>query len=611
MNKIMLAGVLLSAATLGAVSFHTVPLDHRAYQILASGEHRGLIPSQSQVKPYSVDTVLRLFSLMEEGNLSSAERTEIESLKNQLMESYGSHTWTSKRSMLKHGAFQTSDETWGSAKVGVRVDSTQVLGRELDQSDLSWDSRNGMTFFVAGNFRDFLSYDMDLGMHMDKFDPDAFLFSDFTVDGEGFYMNLLQGGDYQNTIPFDSGDLYTGLYLSPELDAEFFDSRLRFRFASIKHNWGVGVNTLQLSASARSFPAFEMSGDLAPWLTISVLMGSLGVFDSEYIYDSEADAYRPFPSEHHFGDKQGYSWQNNYSSQRVEVRFGSLSFALYESVVYHKRLEFGYLNPLSVYMFEQNAMGDLDNMLAGFDWSYNWVNHARFYGSVAMTEMNNIKHPIRWPRNIMGYQLGVEIPLPVLSFSTLTFQAVYLSPFFYSHYANDDNPWGQTVNQAYVNKGFCLGYPLDPDTIELLAKFDTSFAKGWTGSATLKTQLRSAQYATNNEYGTTIMTAMVYDVDDEYSLKDPLDFIWQNIWSLDLTATKKLEKYPVELTFGLRFELDFKRDYDVYKQTYHDDRNGERNTFVYNPGDSDNTIMGHDWESAFGVYGMLGVKIYY
>lgn len=610
-RTLLFASLLLLGSSAFAVSYHTVPLGHRVYTILDVAEYRGLIEKQMDVKPYSVDTVLRLFDQIEKGDISSSERSEIALYRAALIRDYGGHDVKDWKAILKEGNYQTSDEEWGSAKIGVRVDATQRFGKEVDQSDLSWDSRNGLTFYLAGNFRDIFSYDMDLGIFADKLDPDTFLFSDFTVDGEGFYMNLISGGDYQNTIPFDSDKLYTGLYLSPELDSEFFDGRLRLRFGSIKRDWGPGLNNLELSGSARSFPAFETQADLASWLHFSVLMGSLGVFDSEYVYDSESDAYREFPSEHHFADKQGYSWDNNFSAQRIEVDFGHLTFALYESVVYHRRLEFGYLNPLSVYMFEQNAMGDLDNMLAGVDWSYNWIDHAKFYGSVAMTEMNNVKHLIRWPRNIMGYQLGVEIPVPVWNFSKITFQMVYLSPFFYSHYADDNNPWSRTVNQSYVNKGFSLGYPLDPDTVELLAQFDTSFAKGWTGRATLKSQFRSAQYATNSEYGTTILTPMVYGADDEYALKSPWNFIWQNIWSLELVVTKKMEKYPVEITGGIRFELDFKRDYQVYTKTYDEENNGKVTSYTYNPGTTDTTVMGHDWESSFGVYGLIGVKIYY
>ncbi|MDY6343166.1 MAG: hypothetical protein SPL79_02595 [Sphaerochaetaceae bacterium] len=76
-------------------------------------------------------------------------------------------------------------------------------------------------------------------------------------------------------------------------------------------------------------------------------------------------------------------------------------------------------------------------------------------------------------------------------------------------------------------------------------------------------------------------------------------------------ATKKMEKYPVEITGGIWFELDFKRDYQVYTKTYDEENNGKVTSYTYNPGTTDTTVMGHDWESAFGVYGLIGVKIYY
>lgn len=611
----LMCGLLLAGALGGAfaASYHTVPLDSRAYDIITVGELRGLIPKQSDVRPYSVDTVVSLLERITQGTDSSGEKDEIRRLVSSLKNLYDSgESWTTWDEVRRHGAYRTEEGKWGNAQIGLRFDTHEVFGAEADSSDFDFDSRNGMTFYLMGNFAGVLSYDMSLGLHMDKFDPDVFLFSDFSLDGEGFYKNFLNGGGYQDAIPFDDAKPYMGLYLDPELDGEFFDHRLKLRFASIKRDWGSGVNNIELSASARSFPAVEAQVDLAPWLHFSVLAGGLGVYKAYRIYDSESDAWREFPSEHGFSDKQGYSWDNNFSAQRIEVDFpGNLRFSIYESVIYKKRFEFAYLNPLSVYMFDQNGLGDLDNMLAGVELSWNWVGHANLYASVTFTELNTIN--ILNARDIMGYQAGANIPVPWLSFGQITLQATYLSPFFYSHYADDDNPWEHLANQAYVNKGFPLGYPIDPDTLELLARYDTGLGRGWSLSASLRSQFRSAQYATNNEYGTTILTSMVYAADKEYARKDFLSYIWSNVWSLDLTVKKRMERFPAEFTFGLRAELDFRRDYDVLPRSYDDDANKDVASYVYNPGTKDTTIMGgpDTWRSAFGLYGIIGVTVYY
>ena len=59
-RTLLLASLLLLGSSAFAVSYHTVPLGHRVYTILDVAEYRGLIEKQMDVKPYSVDTVLRL-----------------------------------------------------------------------------------------------------------------------------------------------------------------------------------------------------------------------------------------------------------------------------------------------------------------------------------------------------------------------------------------------------------------------------------------------------------------------------------------------------------------------------------------------------------------------
>jgi hypothetical protein len=56
---------------------------------------------------------------------------------------------------------------------------------------------------------------------------------------------------------------------------------------------------------------------------------------------------------------------------------------------------------------------------------------------MAMNEMNVIGNPItmlKAPRNMFAFQAGVVVPLPIGSFSSLTFQWTYIGPFVYTHY---------------------------------------------------------------------------------------------------------------------------------------------------------------------------------
>ena len=56
-----------------------------------------------------------------------------------------------------------------------------------------------------------------------------------------------------------------------------------------------------------------------------------------------------------------------------------------------------------------------------------------------------------------------------------------------------------------MNKGQNIGYPVNPDTLELLLSFDTTAFDGWKLGLLVKDQLRSAQYAERTD-GTNIRT---------------------------------------------------------------------------------------------------------
>lgn len=599
---------LLFLSALGASSWHTVPLDSRAYDIIAVAQDRGLIPPQSNVKPYSYNTVMTLLETIKGKTTRKAELREIEEVEASLRRSYEPVARTNLHDVLMNGNYATVDDSgnW-SAQLGIRFQTIQTFGYNWGEDYFAYDTRNSIWGYIAGNLSRFLSYDMNIGLTVDQLDPSAYLFHDFTIECEGFYKSLFSGGGYTSELPFDG--LKAGLVYSPEIDAGFFGGRLQMRFSSIRHDWGPGYGNIQLSSSARSFPAVEINADLASWLRFHSIVGSLSNYDGDTIYDDESSAYRQFLAEFG-GDKKNYRYDNNFSAQRVEANFGPVKFGIFESVVWKKRMEFAYLNPIGIYMYDQNALGDLDNMIAGLDMEVFW-HKARFWGVFAASELSDPKHIVTGARNITALQLGMEIPIPLFSFSKLTVQFTRLSPFFYSHYEDDDNPWDQPVNLAYVNKGFNLGYPLDPDSAELLIAYDAGFGHGLSLNTVFKSQFRSAQYSTTN-YGTTVETFMDYSNDDEYSAKHFLDYIWNIASSLEVTVHKNFESYPLEIWGGLRFELDFRRSYDVDCTTVTESYQNIYDEYIvhrYNYGDG--TTMHDDWSSAFGVYFTLGAKLWF
>jgi hypothetical protein len=198
-------------------------------------------------------------------------------------------------------------------------------------------------------------------------------------------------------------------------------------------------------------------------------------------------------------------------------------------------------------------------MLAGVDLEWTLPGILRTYGSLATTEMNEI-NPQRFftaPRNIMGIQAGVDVNLPFLSFSSATLQYTYLSPFFYTHYPHIEryvasynesgNPvYERRINEvlSYVNKGENLGYPLRPNSDEVLLSINVNAPKGWDGNFTLKYQRRSGQYGFN------IDKFMVYTAasNNEYADKDFVANIFERTFGLQTTVNKTFASVPIKVS---------------------------------------------------------------
>lgn len=430
-KKIVVLVVVFSVVLLASLSsaVHTsVPIGHRVYRILDVAEIRGLIGRQTSARPFSADMVMTLLGQVQdqESKLNNHEKEELASLLNEFEMSYG-YADSTMDDVFSTGLFRTyNPEKKMGAAIGVNLATQQTASLKTGE----YDSRNSLLAFIKGDLGENISFNMNFGLNLDKLDNRVFLPTEFTIPGEGFYMELSDGGSQLREIP--SEGFNTGLVLAPELAASFFDGDLRLRWGSIKRDWGSGLNNLMISGSARSVDGIELSLDITDWLRYTVLTGSMGKVSLAKLGGER------FFSDDFQEDKPYYRFDNNLSAHRVELdATPNLTLAVFESVVWSKRFEIGYLNPITIYMFEQNNLGDIDNMLAGFDFNYTIADSVRLYGSIATTEVHEIgslKTMLTYPRNILAFQAGVTVPLPIGTFSSVTLQWTYLAPFFYSHY---------------------------------------------------------------------------------------------------------------------------------------------------------------------------------
>ena len=605
---------IISSSLFAAI--HTsVPLNNAAYTIIEIAEIQGIIEKQIEARPYSAKRIIRLLHeiIDRKEYLSKGELLQVSSLIDELTHIYGT-TASGVDELFSTGYLRSySEETTIGASLGINIDTQQtaLLGtKEID-------SRNSVVAFIKGDLGNSISFNMNFGLSLDQLNNKPFLDNEFTIPADGFYLQLTQGGNTLDSIPDYS--FFTGFAMHPEVAASFLHDKVTLRWGAIQRDWGVGLNNLIISKSAREFNGISVDIDITPWLRYSVITGSLGIFSLQDIDE------KPFFSDF-LGDRPYYKFDNNISAHRVELDVtNNFTLSLFEAVVWKKRFELGYLNPLSIYFFEQIGLGDIDDILAGLDFDIRIGNKVTLYGAIAASEMNSFKKIFTTPRNIMAFQGGIDIPLPIGNFSMLTFQWVHLSPFFYSHYptmektttitlpeeaieetlvektttTNRENvieydssgnitingdlvsfpgsatkwvsPDGrieikknvdeysiyETISEAaYVNKGENLGYPLHPNSTEFLAQLLMMFPNGYRTTASASYQARSGQY------GFDIAQFMDYSISKAggYDDKDFWNNVFEHLLTIKVEASKSFASLPIEINGSYRFTTTWKKD---------------------------------------------------
>ncbi len=544
MKRILLFLIILclSLGFISAAQNLSVPLGHRVYDILASAELRGIITPLPSVKPYQKSQVIdRLEQILNSSSISEEEKTSVENMIVELTDDYSQVDSFSE--LLLRGEYASS---WDEAGINLSVGMTSDI--QLTHSIIErgvYDSRNGVNPYLEADISDFLSIYMNFGLRLDHLDTRLYLPNDFVIPSEARYDSIFSG--------FDDLSFYYGMELAPEVDMQFLDGNLQFRFGSVQRDWGVGLNNFMISGSARSFQGAELSVNLALWLNYQFIAGSLAKFldmniDTSYNQDY-LDNY--FFSESMLES----SLDNNISAHRVEVSIPwNITLGIYESVLYRKRFELSYLNPLSTLMVDQISLGDFDNMLAGVDFQWRVPGLLRVYGVFSTTEMDKL-NPSEFftePRNIMGFQGGIDISIPAAQFATLTLQYTNLAPFFYTHYpvytyyeatGTGVDTIYDTYELMYVNEGMNLGYPLRPNSDEILLHSTFGFAEGWSADITAKYQRRSIQYGWNlDQY-------MIYKaaLRDNYADKDFNANIFEQSLGIELSVQKRFDDLPITL----------------------------------------------------------------
>lgn len=299
---------------------------------------------------------------------------------------------------------------------------------------------------VAGSLWSVGAYHLQVQGILDMANRDAFPPFDFTKQWDGFQVwTSGQGLEYSQG---ENGHLNITSAAFSALSFDFFDHALNLQASRVRRDWGVGEGSVSLSGTARPIEAFTASIRPVSWAGFSFLAGTLGDW-----WSSNTE-------------------QKMFSIHRIEVfPFDWLYLSPWESVVYAKRLELSYLDPIFPYWFGQQLAGDKDNLTLGGDVAVTLAPFARLYFSLLIDEISFVPLATFFsrPQNRYAWQAGVKVPLPWPAWSLFVFQYTKIEPYTYTHYPQAFPQYGtQLIDLSYTNDGENIGYHLPPNSDELL-----------------------------------------------------------------------------------------------------------------------------------------------
>jgi len=547
--------MIFCSALVSAQSHNAVNLDDTVlYDFLEQAELRGYASRLPAAKPYPLSFVK---SVLEDIRKKSGRMSAWE--KEVFQELYDKYAADEDRPVLKDGDLRLDHDLFP-----VRIEA--FAGAEANANLLELrDSGGEVTAGVAvtGDLADNFSWGVE-------FSGGAFLADDYdsaasygpTAWEPYTYSKNWDGGLHPltslNNFTMMPTELCFGYSYDTEIAASFWDNALDFRFGRTRRDWGIGEGSLFLDGNARPFLAFE--GSLSPWkwFNFSFLTGTL-----EY-----GENFRNADDYNIKGTSR--TQQNMFSILQLEITPTDwLYLSAFDSGVFLKRPEMGYWNPLLSNFFNQNNVGDFDNMAVGGTLGVKIPGIAQTYVSVFLDEAR-FNHPDFFGNysNMYSYQAGVKAPVPGLPWSQVILQYTKIEPFTYTHYAVDNSPWYMDLpmQTGYLNGGEGLGYGLEPNSDELMLKFRTLPRRGITGEAGYRmVRHGTGPGSTYDSWG--------YDSEDEnitpdndpngaYGQEGSKNFLkdgvyeWFHIFSLG--GTLDLSRWDQPVSFGLKYSYVYK-----------------------------------------------------
>ncbi|MGM0432668.1 MAG: hypothetical protein ACQEQU_08140 [Spirochaetota bacterium] len=556
MKRLLCMAVLIgiTAGVAGAVPqpYNTVPVGDPVYTVLENLAIRGIIDPLSGVKPYTRSfTADRLEQAIDSQEISEREKEILSAYLSRFSAPAGNDFST----VAQRGSVLTSSAISEEGVIEIGARSKLLLSSPIPSIE-SYDSRNDASVYVRGDIGEVSSFNVEAGARFDHLNPLAWMRYHYSTTGEGQYLYNTDGM-YDETQGVQEG-FAANFLLAPEATLSLLDDRFQLRWGMFKRDWGTGYGNLNISDNAREFDAIEGKIDFSDWLTYHFLTGTMTA---------------PKTADEH--DK----YQNMLTTKRIEFNLPwDLNLFVFETVMWPRRLELGYLNPFMITTVYQNTLGDYDDMYAGLGGDWSFGDLFTVYGNLSMDETQNL-NPLEWfedPRSIFGMQAGIRGNIPGGAFTTAGLQYTRLEPFFYTHkrenyptyiyhpeydgveeeYVTDIR--GDLIMQ-YVNKLEPLGYYLPPSSDEIKLVVDSSPAPNWYLRGHAAYIRHADQYGGE---GSQLDEPMDYGKDNEngYDPKDFANHLVEKILQGGLKANYRFPEAPLGLSGSYAYTSSWWRD---------------------------------------------------
>ena len=555
--------LIFICSSLFAQTHTAVSLDNNVYYILEQAEMRGLCSSLSGIRPYTRNVVIKAINEI----LGSQDADKLRAAERDILRNYLDQFSVTNQGM---------DWQKGVYRMETAIDENNPLSLNLG-AKLHMEGSAGSYPWINENYfgveiwlRFYLNGDIGNNFSWEFAGEGGMMKAPIEKIGtyNTYYENFIniEGREFQNeVIPIHSeplshfpysykrrwdgsvyffNDLYSfsnwpndlaGAYnLQSEMAASFFNDKLFLRAGRLPREWSSTPfgSSLGLNRMARPFLGIEAEFRPAKWFGIASMTGELEYCNSNGIKDS------------------AQSFQNFYSISMMQFKLKYFSIDLGEAVVWPKRLEFGYVFPIVNSIFYQNNIGDFDNMSMILNVKAQYPGIGNIWGSLFWDEAYWVSDFYELDRTMISWQLGANIAMPFLSFSSLKFSYTRINPYCYTHNRNF-NPWYGDIRMetSYSNNGVSLGYYLPPNSDEILVNFKTMIVKNLFMNLQYQLIRHGADYGSSAVDGSNLLSELNPDGRDgsvpeskSYFLQDGA-YQWLHIIRLGTEWT--LTKAPV------------------------------------------------------------------